>query len=90
MTSAGFQNLISFGPTTANLRSGVARERLNAANKRFDRLENEKAEFHARVRQGFLKLAESEPSRFLVLDASLPVDELAQRIRARVEAALSA
>ena len=73
-----------------DLDEGVARERLNAANKRFDRLENEKAEFHARVRQGFLALAEAEPERFLVLDASLPVEELAQRIRARVEAALSA
>ena len=73
-----------------DLDENVARERLNAANKRFDRLENEKAEFHARVRQGFLALAEAEPERFLVLDASLPVEELAQRIRARIEAALSA
>lgn len=73
-----------------DLDESVARERLNAANKRFDRLENEKAEFHSRVRQGFLGLAAAEPERFLVLDASLPVEELAQRIRARVEAALSA
>lgn len=73
-----------------DLDENVARERLNAANKRFDRLENEKAEFHARVRQGFLALAEAEPERFLVLDASLPVEELAQRIRARIEVALSA
>lgn len=73
-----------------DLDENVARERLNAANKRFDRLENEKAEFHARVRQGFMALAEAEPERFLVLDASLPVEELAQRIRARIEVALSA
>lgn len=73
-----------------DLDENVARERLNAANKRFDRLENEKAEFHARVRQGFLALAEAEPERFLVLDASLPVEELAQRIRARIEVVLSA
>lgn len=73
-----------------DLDENIARERLNAANKRFDRLENEKAEFHARVRQGFLALAKAEPERFLVLDASLPVEELAQRIRARIEAALSA
>lgn len=73
-----------------DLDEAVARERLNAADKPFDRLENEKAEFHARVRSGFLALAENEPERFLVLDASLPVEELAQRIRTRVEAALSA
>lgn len=73
-----------------DLDEGVARERLTAAHKRFDRLENEKAEFHSRVRQGFLGLAAAEPERFLVLDASLPVEELAQHIRDRVEAALSA
>lgn len=62
----------------------VARARLDAAAKRFDRLENEKSEFHSRVRRGFLELAAKEPERFLVLDASLPVDLLAQRIRERV------
>lgn len=72
-----------------DLDEGIARERLAAAHKRFDRLESEKTEFHARVRQGFLVLAHAEPERFLVLDARLPREELAQRIRARVEAALS-
>jgi dTMP kinase len=67
----------------------AARARLDAADKVFDRLENEKAEFHARVRQGFLKLAEAEPERFLVLDASRPIEELAAAIRARVEAELA-
>jgi len=67
----------------------AARARLDAADKVFDRLENEKAEFHARVRQGFLKLAAAEPERFLVLDASRPIEELAAAIRARVEAELS-
>jgi len=67
----------------------AARARLDAADKVFDRLENEKAEFHARVRQGFLKLAEAEPERFLVLDASRPIEELAAAIRARVEVELA-
>lgn len=66
----------------------AARERLDAADKVFDRLENEKSEFHARVRQGFLALAEAEPERFLVVDASQPIDLLAAAIRARVEEAL--
>ena len=66
----------------------AARGRLNAANKRFDRLEAEKGEFHARVRAAFLELAAAEPERFLVLDASLPVAELAAQIRARVAALL--
>lgn len=65
-----------------------ARQRLDAADKPFDRLEAEQAEFHGRVRAGFLALAAAEPERFLVLDASLPVDEVAAAVRARVDIAL--
>ncbi|KFF59120.1 thymidylate kinase [Cryobacterium sp. MLB-32] len=61
-----------------------ARSRLDAANKRFDRLEAEKSEFHARVRAAFLALADAEPDRFLVLDAAASVDSIAAQIRARV------
>jgi dTMP kinase len=66
----------------------AARGRLDADEKVFDRLEAEKGEFHARVRAAFLELAAAEPDRFLVLDASLPVAELAALIRARVAALL--
>jgi dTMP kinase len=66
----------------------VARERLDADNKRFDRLEAEKNDFHARVREAYLELALAEPDRFLVLDASFPVETLADSIRARVAALL--
>jgi dTMP kinase len=66
----------------------AARGRLDAADKVFDRLEAEKGEFHARVRAAFLELAAAEPERFLVLDASLPVAELATLIRDRVAALL--
>ncbi|TAM69242.1 MAG: dTMP kinase [Microbacteriaceae bacterium] len=63
----------------------VARSRLDSARTRYDRLEAEKAEFHARVRAAYLELAAAEPERFLVLDAALPIDDLAAAIRARVE-----
>lgn len=66
----------------------TARERLDSADKPFDRLEAERADFHERVRAGFLQLAAAEPERFLVLDASRPVDELATEIRGRVAALL--
>lgn len=72
-----------------DLDENVARTRLDAADKPFDRLENEKAEFHSRVRAGFLALAKAEPKRFLVLDATQPIDELAQAIRYRVSQKLS-
>jgi dTMP kinase len=66
----------------------VARGRLDAANKRFDRLEAEKNEFHARVRAAFLGLAADEPERFLVVDAADSVDAIADVIRARVASLL--
>jgi len=66
----------------------IGRDRLDESRTRYDRLEAEAAEFHARVREAYLGLAAAEPERFLVLDATLPVDELAALIRARVSAAL--
>ena len=66
-----------------------ARARLDADDKPFDRLEAEQADFHARVRQAFLELAAAEPERFLVLDATLPADDLAAAVRSRVAALLS-
>ena len=68
-----------------DLDEGVARGRLDAARTRYDRLEAEKAEFHARVRAAYLELATAEPERFIVIDAALGVDDIAERIRARVE-----
>lgn len=65
-----------------------ARRRLDADDKPFDRLESERAEFHTRVRDAYLALAAAEPQRFLVLDATLPADDLAAEVRARVESAL--
>ncbi|WP_382307646.1 dTMP kinase [Herbiconiux sp. UC225_62] len=68
-----------------DLDEDAARARLDGANKRFDRLEAEKSDFHRRVRESFLALAAAEPERFLVVDAALPPEEIATVIRARVE-----
>ncbi|MCH4160065.1 MAG: dTMP kinase [Bifidobacterium sp.] len=46
-----------------------------------DRLEVEGDAFQQRTRQEFLKLAEAEPERFLVLDASQTVDDVWQTIQ---------
>lgn len=66
-----------------------ARARLDADDKPFDRLESEKSDFHTRVREGFLALAAAEPERFIVVDAALPVAEIAATIRARVTSLLA-
>ncbi len=67
-----------------DLDADAARGRLDEARTRYDRLEAEASEFHARVRAAYLAIAEAEPDRFLVVDASAPVDDIAGVIRARV------
>jgi dTMP kinase len=49
-----------------------------------DRIEAESVEFHERVRAAFLELAAADPDHYLVLDARLPIDEIAAAIQARV------
>ncbi|CAI9387571.1 dTMP kinase [Microbacterium sp. T2.11-28] len=67
----------------------AARHRLDADDKPFDRLEAERSDFHARVRAAYLALAAAEPERFLVLDATRDVGELAAAVRDRVAAVLA-
>ncbi|MDY0910766.1 dTMP kinase [Microbacterium sp. CFBP9034] len=67
-----------------DLDPAAARARLDADDKPFDRLEAERESFHARVREEFLALAGAEPDRFLVLDATLPAEQLAAAVRDRV------
>ena len=66
----------------------TGRARLDESRTRYDRLEAEADDFHARVRAAYLALAAAESQRFLVLDATLPVDDLAERIRDRVSSLL--
>jgi len=54
------------------------RKRLGKKN--LDRLERETLEFHRKVRMGFLKMAEQNPERFIVLDGNQAPDELSKKI----------
>ncbi|MCW2701413.1 MAG: tmk [Blastococcus sp.] len=65
---------------------GLARARGRATA---DRLESESLEFHQRVRQTFLALAEADPDRYLVLDARQDPDQIAAAIRVGVAELLS-
>lgn len=47
-----------------------------------DRLESEQVAFYRRVRDGYLALAEREPERFAVIDASQSLDAVQAQIRA--------
>lgn len=65
----------------------VARERLGDE---IDRIEGAGAEFHTRVREGYLEMAAADPDRWVVVDAGGTVDEVAARVDVAVDAWLAA
>ncbi len=54
----------------------------------WNRMEREQQEFHERVHQGYLALAEADPARWLVLSALQPVEEIQHSIREQVSCRL--
>ena len=54
-----------------------------------DRIEGESVEFHERVRAAFGRMASANPEHYLVLDARLPVEQLAAAVRDRVRPLLA-
>lgn len=65
----------------------VGLERAARARRR-DRIESEPEQFHARVREEFLRLAEREPGRVKVVDGTAPVEAVSEQVYALVSAAL--
>ncbi|WP_171166559.1 dTMP kinase [Streptomyces sp. I05A-00742] len=63
----------------------TARERFTEAP---DRLESEPAEFHQRVRNGFLALAAADPARYLVVDAGQEPEAVTTVVRHRLDEVL--
>jgi dTMP kinase len=59
--------------------AGLGRRSVSA-----DRLEAEPADFHERVREGFLAQAQANPGRYLVLDAAKAPAELSAQIQDRL------
>jgi dTMP kinase len=55
-----------------------------------DRMETESLPFHERVREAFRMLAESDPRRYLVVDAAAPAEQIADQVHAAVAALRSA
>jgi dTMP kinase len=53
-------------------------------NRQLDRMERQGAEFHARVRGGFLTEAARNPGKIVVIDAQRPVEQIQADIRAVV------
>ena len=55
-----------------------------------DRIEGESLEFHQRVREEFLALAEADPDHYVVLDARDDVEQVAAAVHARLAPLLEA
>ncbi|MEU7895549.1 dTMP kinase [Nonomuraea sp. NPDC049152] len=49
-----------------------------------DRIESEPMEFHERVRKEFRTLAAAAPERYLVVDGTLPLDDISRTVQDRV------
>jgi dTMP kinase len=63
---------------------GLARSRgVEIGEDRFERMD---LSFHQRVRQSFLEIAETEPDRCKIIDASRPADEVLQNALRHIEA----
>jgi len=72
-----------------DLDPAVARGRIDAAQKVFDRIEAEAVEFNQRIRAAYLAMAEAHPERWLVLDATRTPDELQAQLREHVAGLLT-
>jgi dTMP kinase len=57
---------------------GLQRKRQNRQD--FDRLDNEDLEFHYRVRNAYLKLAQEEPELIKIIDVNKPLEEVKQEV----------
>lgn len=55
----------------------------------WNRLDQQTLDFHQRVRQGYLRMAEADPDRWLAVDAAQSIPDTQAAIRARLERLLS-
>jgi len=58
----------------------IARQRLDRSGRQLDRFESEDRSFFDRVRQAYLARAEVEPGRMRVIDASMPMATVQERL----------
>jgi len=60
--------------------AATADSRMQREPRKTDRMEQQPAEFYERVREGYRELAAGEPSRIVMVDGSLDVDEIEKQI----------
>ncbi len=54
-----------------------------------DRFEQERYDFFEKVRQAYLSLAQQQPERFVVIDASQPLDKVQRAIKSRIDSLMA-
>ena len=59
---------------------GLARRHQGETN----RLDHKDVDYHARVRNGYLELAKAEPHRFVMIDGTGSIEQVQEKIRARM------
>lgn len=70
--------------------ASAAWERIHQTGRELDRMESQPLEFFEKVRRGYLELAQQEPGRMVVVDASQSVEAVAAEIASVVEGRLHA
>lgn len=65
-------------------RAGMLRKSKDDKLKNLDRIEQKGESYHKKVRNGYLKLAEQNPDRIVVIDASKTPDEIFEKIKAKI------
>ena len=75
-------------PPEVGLGRAKVRSHAESDEKSWSRFEEEKLSFHTAVRTGFLALAQEDPKRFLVLDASQSQETVFQKAREGLESRL--
>ena len=63
-----------------DLAPDVAGQRIAAQRRDLDRFEQERADFHARVRQAYLERAAQAPQRIVVIDADQPLAAIKRQV----------
>ena len=69
-----------------SIEDGLARK----SGEKLDRFEQEDIDFHRKVREGYLKMADEEPERWLVINAMQSREQISDSIRERVGTLLPA
>lgn len=67
----------------------VEEARRRGLGKATDRMEMEQAAFYERVREGYLRIAVSDPKRVIVFDGCDTVDRVSEKVRAAAEARMN-